>query len=256
MKRNYRKLPMQWAPRGIYDLFGAYLLCFLRNMLFAQLCECLKINYERSASMDTKFLSLDRRGFLKGVAVGVGGCALGASLIHPLEVMGQTAEGSLDKIPIETRWKIASGLNVYNMVTIWKLRYDTEGPEKYNEGSKKRSLGAGAWVKGRAKDLGLTGNDAKSIVIQWSTLVPIWAGPDQKYEVVQATAEKARMIVTNCAYWNTMQQLKIKDDICSSGSQYDFYGFVKATNPKMTSTLVKARPRGDSVCEWEVKLEV
>jgi hypothetical protein len=205
--------------------------------------------------MDANILSLDRRGFLKGVAVGVGGCALGASLIHPLEVMGQSIEG-LEKIPMETRWKIASGMQVYNQVSVWKLLYDKEGMEKYNEESKKRGLGAGVWVSGMAKNLGLAGNDAKSIGIQWSILVPIWAGPDQKYEVVQATAEKARVICTKCAYWNTMQERKIKDDICSSGSQYNFYGFAKAMNPKMTSALVKARPRGDSVCEWEVKLEV
>jgi hypothetical protein len=205
--------------------------------------------------MNTEIFSLDRRGFLKGVAVGVGGCALGASLIHPLEVMGQTTEG-LEKIPMETRWKIASGSTVNTNVRLWKYRYDAEGPEKYNEESKSYSLRMGAWAKGVAQNVGLTGNDAKSIVVIWSTVFPLWAGPGQKYEIVEAMSEKARVKCINCAYWNAMQQMKITDDLCSTISQHMFYGFAKAVNPKMTSTLVKARPRGDSVCEWQVKLEV
>jgi hypothetical protein len=205
--------------------------------------------------MDTIICSMNRRGFLKGVAVGVGGCALGASLIHPIEALGQSTTGSLENIPMEVRWKFASGANVSTSVRFWKYRYDKEGKEKYNEGSKIGSLGTGARMKGFANMLGLTGNDAKSIVVIWSALLPLWSGPDQQYEIVEATAEKARVKCINCAYWNTIQQIKITDDLCSVGSQYLFDGFAKAMNPKMTSTLVKAKPRGDSVCEWDLKLE-
>jgi len=205
--------------------------------------------------MDTIFCSMNRRGFLKGVAVGIGGCTLGASLIHPLEALGQSTAGSLDKIPMEVRWKFASGANVSNTVKFWKYRYDIESQEKYNEVQKIGALGAGARMKGFANMIGLTGDDAKSIVEIWSTILPLWSGPDQKYEIVEATAEKARVKSINCVYWNTMQQMNIKDDLCSVGSRYLFEGFAKAMNAKMTSTLVKARPRGDSVCEWELKLE-
>jgi hypothetical protein len=206
--------------------------------------------------MNTKICPLSRRGFLKGVAIGVGGCALGSSLIHPLEALSQSTAGSLEKIPMEVRWKFASGANVSTAVNLMKYSYDKEGQEKYNERSKIRSLGQGAKMTGLANYLGLTGNDAKSIVVIWSTLIPLWSGPDQKYEIVEATAENARVKSINCVYWNTMQQMKITDDICSVGTQYLFEGFAKAMNAKMTSTLVKARPRGDSVCEWSLQLEV
>jgi hypothetical protein len=68
-------------------------------------------------SMDTKVSSTSRRGFLKGLAVGAGGYALGASLISPQEAMGQSIEGYLGKVPMETRWDIASsGLIFWSVV--------------------------------------------------------------------------------------------------------------------------------------------
>jgi acetoacetate decarboxylase len=48
--------------------------------------------------MDTKVYSTSRRGFLKGLALGVGGCALGSFLIHPKEAMGQSFVKTLQKI--------------------------------------------------------------------------------------------------------------------------------------------------------------
>ena len=47
--------------------------------------------------MNTKTDSPNRREFLKGLAVGAGGYALGASLIHPEEALGQSIEGNLEK---------------------------------------------------------------------------------------------------------------------------------------------------------------
>ncbi len=66
--------------------------------------------------------------------------------------------------------------------------------------------------------------------------------------------EKARIKCINCAFWNAVQAQKITDDLCSVHSQYYWEGFAKALNAKLTSTLVKARPLGDSVCEWVIEL--
>jgi len=52
-----------------------------------------------------------------------------------------------------------------------------------------------------------------------------------------------------------VQAKKITDDLCSSNSHYYWEGCAKAINPKLTSTLVKARPRGDSLCEWVFELQ-
>jgi len=110
-------------------------------------------------------------------------------------------------------------------------------------------------MKGFADTLGFTGNDAKSMAAIMPAIIILFNGPQQKFEIEEATAEKARVKCINCERWNAMQQMKITDDLCSAGSQYMWEGFAKAMNPKMTSTLVKAKPRGDSVCEWVIELK-
>ena len=58
--------------------------------------------------MHTRTYSTNRRGFLKGVAVGAGGYALGSLLIHPKEAIGQSIQENLGKIPMEARWNITA----------------------------------------------------------------------------------------------------------------------------------------------------
>jgi len=59
--------------------------------------------------MNTKIHSTSRRGFLKSLAIVAGGYVLGSSLTHPKEAMGQSIQGSLDRVPMETRWSTAAG---------------------------------------------------------------------------------------------------------------------------------------------------
>jgi hypothetical protein len=205
--------------------------------------------------MNTRNGSPNRREFLKGLAFGAGGLALGTSLIHPEEVLGQSIEGNLAKVPIETRWGLAANGLLYWQITYHKEIYDTKGREGYLEHYRKVSPIVSARSKGHTDSLGFTGSDAKSAVEIIPALLIIMYGPKQKYETVEATAEKARIRCINCEYWNQVQERKITDDLCSVHSQYWWDGFVKAMNPKMTSTLVKARPRGDSICEWVVELQ-
>ena len=120
---------------------------------------------------------------------------------------------------------------------------------------KKNSPIVAARSKGNADRLGFTGSDAKSAIEIITATLVIAYGPKQSYETLEATKEKARLRCTNCQFWNAVQAQKITDDICSVHSQNWWDGFVKALNPKMTSTLVKARPRGDSTCEWVVELK-
>jgi hypothetical protein len=213
------------------------------------------IKKKRRISMDTKVSSTSRRGFLKGMAVGAGGYALGSLLIHPKEAMGQSIEGNLEKVPVEARWDIAAGTVIFWSVSYFKEIYDTRGREQYLEHWKKTSPIVAARGKGLADRLGFTGSDAKSAVEIIPAFLIIVYGPKQKYETIEATAEKARLKCINCELWNHVQARKITDDLCSVHSQHWWDGFVKAMNPKLTSTLVKARPRGDSVCEWLIELK-
>jgi hypothetical protein len=196
-----------------------------------------------------------RREFLKGLAVGGGGYALGSLLIHPKEAMGQSIQGYLEKVPMEARWDLAaSGLTGWQ-VNFCKRLFDKEGKENLLEYSKKTFTAIGAANKKLADRLGFTGNDAKSAALIIPALITIWYGSKTKFEIGEATAEKARVKCTNCAFWNIVQAQKITDDICSGKSRYYWEGFAKAINPKLTSTFVKGRPFGDPVCEWVLELE-
>lgn len=205
--------------------------------------------------MNTKINSTSRRGFLKGMAVGAGGYALGSLLIHPNEAMGQSIESNLEKVPVEDRWGIAASTVIFWSVSYFKEIYDNRGREQYLEHWKKTSPIVAARSKGNANRLGLTGSDAKSAAEIIPAMLIIVYGPKQKYETIEATPEKARLRCINCELWNHVQARKITDDLCSVHSQHWWDGFVKAMNPKLTSTLVQARPRGDSVCEWLIELK-
>ncbi len=205
--------------------------------------------------MNIKIDSTSRRGFLKSIAVGAGAYAFGSSMIHPEEAMGQSIESYLEKVPMEARWNIAAGGLIFWSVSYLKEIYDTKGREQYLEHWKKTSPLVAARSKGNSDRLGFTGNDPRAAVGIIPAFLIIVYGPKQKFEIEEATAEKARIKCVNCELWNAVQARKIADDLCSVHSQYWWDGFVKAMNPRMSSTLVKARPRGDSVCEWVIELK-
>ncbi len=205
--------------------------------------------------MNTRIKSTSRRGFLKGLVAGASGYALGSLLTHPQEAMGQSVQGYLEKVPMEARWERASNGLVRAQVILYKTLYDKEGREKFVENREKTCPAAAAGNKKYADRLGLTGNDAKSAAAIIPAMVTLFQGPQQKYEIEEATAKKARVKCVNCSFWNTAQSMKITEDLCSAHCRYYWEGFVKAINPKMTSTLVKARGLGDSVCEWVLELK-
>ncbi len=205
--------------------------------------------------MDSRVCFPSRRDFLKGLAVGAGGFAFGSLLIHPNEAMGQSIESYLEKVPMETRWNLAAGGFVRWQADFSEKLLEKEGREKFLEQSKKIYYAAGSANKGLADRLGFTGNDAKSAAIIISSVITIWYGSNTKFEIEEATAEKARVKCTNCAFWNYVQAQKITDDICSAKSRYYWEAFAKAINPKLTSTFVKAKPLGDPVCEWVLELK-
>jgi hypothetical protein len=205
--------------------------------------------------MHTIISSTTRRGFIKTAAVGASGYALGSLLIPPKAAFAQSIEGNLEKIPMAARWAITSGGFVYFQISENKALFDKVGQEKYNEIKKKSGLASGARNKKQAENFGFTDDDAKSVAAMTTALVTMYYGPREKFEIVNATAEKALVRNLNCAYWDTVQARKITDDTCSSWSQNWWEGFVTAMNPKLTLKLVKARPWGDSVCEWAFELK-
>jgi len=205
--------------------------------------------------MKTNVYSPSRRGFLQGLAAGAGAYALGSFLIRPREAMGQSVEGYLEKVPMETRWDLAAAGLVAWQVGFCKKLLDNEGKEKLQEYSQKVFFAAGADNKKLADRLGFSGNDAEAAANIIPAVITIWYGPKTKFEIEEAAPERARVKAVNCAFWNAVQARKIADDICSAKSAYYWEGFAKAINPRLTTTCVKARPLGDPVCEWVLELE-
>jgi hypothetical protein len=173
-------------------------------------------------------------------------------LIDPKAVLAQSIEGNLEKIPMETRWAIASGSFVYVQIGENKALLDKVGQEEYNAIKKKSGLAMGPANKKRAEGFGFTGNDPQSVAAMATALVTMYYGPKQKYEIIDASADTASVKCINCSYWDTSQARKITGDTCSAFSQYWWEGFVTAMNPNLNLQLVKARPLGDSFCEWNI----
>lgn len=205
--------------------------------------------------MDKKCFEETRRGFLKTLAVGAGGYALSSVLIQPKEAMGQSLEGYLGKVPMEARWAMTSGGLVNLQISNLKGLLDKVGRVKFTEVVRKSSFSLGTRNAGVAKKFGFTGNDAKSIAAMSTALVTVYYGPKQKFAIEESTAEKVTVKCINCSFWNSVQAQNITDDLCSIQSRYWWAGFAQAINPKLTSTLVKARPLGDPVCEWAFELK-
>ena len=205
--------------------------------------------------MDKEVFDTTRRGFLKTLAIGAGGCALGSGMLLPGNALAESLTGNLAKVPVETRWAISSGGLVKNQLFNFKNLLDGVGREKFIEIISKKSFFVGGQSAALAKKLGFTGNDAESCGATIAAMVTIFFGPGQKFTFENVSKEKVKVKCTNCAFWNTVQGLKITEDLCSTNSKAYWNGFAQALNPKLTSPLVKARPLGDSVCEWAIELK-
>lgn len=156
---------------------------------------------------------------------------------------------------MKTRWAITSGAFVYTQINFNKELLDKVGQEKYNEIKYKGGLASGARNKREAEAFGFQGNDAKSVAAMATALVTMYYGPKEKFELVNVTSDKTTVKCTTCAYWDMQQALKITGDTCSAWSQSWWEGFVAAMNPNLSLKLVKARPMGDSVCEWDLAIK-
>jgi hypothetical protein len=205
--------------------------------------------------MKSELGGANRRDFLKGLAIGAGGYVLTAGIIHPKDAIAQSIQGALEKIPLESRWNIATRGLVNNEVNWAKTLLDKEGREKFNDIRKRFSPAGGASAKKLAESFGLTGSDAQSAAVIIPAMIAVYYGPQQKYEIAEYTANKARVRCLECAFWNQVQTKKIPDDLCSLHSQLHWQGFAEALNPNLKVAMLKAKPLGDTVCEWLLELK-
>ena len=213
------------------------------------------IRKERSKGMNTRIHSPSRRRFLRTLVAGAGGYAMGSLAIHPEETIGQSIPRYLGGVSMESRWEAAASALVNWQITFLKMLLDKDGREKLFQYTKEQSPALAASNKRLADHLGFTGNDAQSAASIIPAMLTILYGPRQKYELVEATVERARVTCLECAFWNNVQATHIVEDLCYVNCQYYWDGFTNAINPRLISTLVKSRPLYDSVCEWVIDLK-
>jgi predicted ArsR family transcriptional regulator len=162
---------------------------------------------------------------------------------------------ALEKVPAETRWTIATQALTGAVTATGKALLDVVGQEKYNEIERQIWSEGGKAAKQIADAFGLAGNDAKSAAETVELVATVMMGPELKVETVEATAEKTVVRATECPWWNRAKELGISDFDCSVGDSAWCNGLAKSLNPKVTVSLTKAMPRGDSYCEWVYKLQ-
>ena len=162
---------------------------------------------------------------------------------------------AVEKVPAETRWTIATKALTGAVIATGKALRDALGQEQFNEVWGRIWAEQGKASKQIAESLGITGDDAKSAVEAFQSIVTVAMGPEFKWETIEAAPERVVLRCTECAWWNRQQELGIPGDLCSSADPAFCNAFGKSLNPKLTVSLTKARPKGDSYCEtvWELQ---
>lgn len=162
---------------------------------------------------------------------------------------------ALEKVPVETRWTIATRALTGAVTAASKVLRDALGQESFNEVWGQVWAEQGKASKQVADALGLVGDDAKSVAEILQSVATVAMGPECKFDTVEATAERAVTRITECPWWKRQQELEIAGDLCSVSDPAWCNGLARAINPKLTVTLIKALPLGDSCCEWVYELE-
>lgn len=162
---------------------------------------------------------------------------------------------AVEKVPAETRWIIATKALTGAVTALAKAMRDALGQERSDEVGAQIWTEQGKAAKQIADTLGLAGEDAKSAAETAQSVIIVAMGPEFKFETVEATAEKAVIRLTGGPWWNRFKELGISEDVCSVPCAAFWDALTKSLNPKLTVSLTKAMPRGDSYCEWVLQLQ-
>jgi hypothetical protein len=210
---------------------------------------------EEKIKKDVQF-ALGRREFLKmGLAAGLA-AGIPMGIIPKIGSRRAYAEitEALEKIPAETRWTITGNALTGMSVGIMKALFDAVGQEKYNEIIKQLMTAGGGASKQIADNLSLAAGDAKSTAETFRTVLLVSMGPEFRFQVLEATAEKAAYRCTECPWWNRVKELGTPYDLLSVGSSAYTNSFLKSLNPKVTVSQTGAMCRGDAYCEYVFEL--
>lgn len=159
----------------------------------------------------------------------------------------------IEKVPAETRWKVATKGLTGACTALSNALKDAIGEEKFNEFQVRLWSQAGRGAKELADTFGLTVENPRDIdgIIQLLAMTAM--GPEFEFEVVEASEDRCVGRTTKCPWHERWKELGLKEEFCSSGHQGWGDGAVESLNPNFTFSLTKNMTRGDPYCEWKVE---
>ena len=157
---------------------------------------------------------------------------------------------NVDNVPAETRWAMSTKGLIGALVAHKNAIYNMAGKEKYSEIVNQIYTQIGQASAEIAKSFGMTGDNAKSAAEAGAMTCMCAMGPEFMIEEIEASGDKAVMKVTECPWWNRMNEFAISDDLLSAADTAFWNGFMKGLNPNVTMKHGKQMHRGDPYCEW------
>ena len=157
---------------------------------------------------------------------------------------------NVDNIPAETRWAMSTKGLVGALVAYKNALYNVAGEEKYGEILNQIWTQIGQASAEMVKSFGMTGDDAKSAAEASAMFCICAMGPEYKIEEIEASEDKAVMKVTECPWWNRMNEFGISDDLLTAGDDAFWEGFMTGLNPNITFKHGPRMHLGGSHCEW------
>jgi hypothetical protein len=159
-------------------------------------------------------------------------------------------EISVENIPAETRWTIATQAMSGVMTAYSKALYDVAGPEQFNKMLEQIWEQAGQGAKQVADALGMKPDDAKSVAETWAIVSAIALGPELKGEIVESSKERTVLRGTGCPFLNRVTEYGITEDLLTAGNAAYCEALTNSLNPNVKMTHTKRMHLGDPYCEW------
>lgn len=175
------------------------------------------------------------------------------------------AEELLKQIPPETCWaitaKLLTSLHVIQgekntALIIGKgesIIAPVKGAETWTEINVKIFGGFFKWWWPRIQEMfNIPVENAVDVVNFAYVTAQLQSGPEWEFEYPEVTRERTVIRVNKCPWWERYTEYEVRPEFipCLPTCEVEIGEGIKAVNPKITHELTKARPRGDSYCEW------
>ena len=180
--------------------------------------------------------------------------------------MGETSKKLLENIQTETCWALTAkflitfailrgsktlvpllGKDEGIFAPVWGLeKFEEINTSVWGDQAIKQFY---LWVKGT---FNIPVEDAIGAIKLVTAANKLQSGPEWELEYPEATRKRAVVRAIRCPYWERYNEQGVNPEVrpCLPICEVKIVETAKAINPKLTCTLTKGRPRGDSYCEW------